>query len=155
MADLTSWSTLAQAGRASPVRRVRHSGKRWRRLAEYDWRESVRDRMCAIFLLPVPELTSAANIKLNTRVSLQPIHTCLAWLPVTQIGRPQVWPAYCAIRGRFKMPSRRPRPRQRPRARFSTMTTLENLRTRKLQLEKHLKESLSAEQREWINWIGP
>jgi hypothetical protein len=30
------------------------------------------------------------------------------------------------------------------------MTTLENLRTRKLQLEKHLKESLSAEQREWI-----
>jgi hypothetical protein len=30
---------------------------------------------------------------------------------VAQIGRPQVWPAYCAIRGRFE-PSRRPRPKK-------------------------------------------
>jgi hypothetical protein len=30
------------------------------------------------------------------------------------------------------------------------MTTLDNLRTRKLQLEQHLKQSLSAEQRELV-----
>jgi len=30
------------------------------------------------------------------------------------------------------------------------MTTIENLRTRKLQLEQHLEQSSSAEQREWI-----
>jgi hypothetical protein len=30
------------------------------------------------------------------------------------------------------------------------MTTLDNLRSRKLQLEKQLKESRSAEQSEWI-----
>jgi hypothetical protein len=30
------------------------------------------------------------------------------------------------------------------------MTTLDNLRTRKLQLEQQSKENLSVEQREWI-----
>jgi hypothetical protein len=30
------------------------------------------------------------------------------------------------------------------------MTTLDNLRTRKLQLEQQSKETLSVEQREWI-----
>jgi hypothetical protein len=30
------------------------------------------------------------------------------------------------------------------------MTTIENLQTRKLQLEQRLKQSPSAEQREWI-----
>ena len=38
------------------------------------------DHRWAICLLVVPELTSATNIKLNTRVSLRPIRTSLAWL---------------------------------------------------------------------------
>jgi hypothetical protein len=33
---------------------------------------------------------------------------------------------------------------------FSTMTAIENLRAMKLQLEHQLKESPSAEEREWI-----
>ena len=38
----------------------------------------------------VPELTRNADIKLNTRVSLRPIYTDLAWLLVAQIGRPHL-----------------------------------------------------------------
>src|SRR3954469_12059836 len=56
-------------------------------------------------------------------------------------------PAYCATRGRSKMPSGRPRPQQRA---CPSMTTLDNLRTRKLQLEQQSKGNFECRAREWI-----
>ena len=45
------------------------------------------DRLRAVVLLVVPELTRSADIKLNTQVSLRPLVTGLAWLQVAQIGQ--------------------------------------------------------------------
>ena len=59
-------------------------------------------------LMPVPELTSMADIKLNTRVSLRPAETSLAWLQSRRLAAPSLACVLCD-RGRF-VPSRRPRP---------------------------------------------
>ena len=58
--------------------------------------------------------------------------------------------AYCAIRGRFDALVAAPPPKAQAMEGYSAMTTIDNLRSLKQQLQKQLKESPSADQSEWI-----
>ena len=45
--------------------------------------------------MPVPELTSTADIKLNARVSLRPTETSLAWLQSRRLAAPSLACVLC------------------------------------------------------------